>query len=253
MTEIGMALSNTLNEDKVKKRLPRFVGQPLPNVQIRITRPENDKDVLLEAHGEFNKGLWSNEADKESGTVKITPGLSSDLEPIQGNLHVKGPGIFTEYWNRPDATRKQFTADGWFVTGDSISYDPAVNSFKILGRNSCDIIKSRGYKISALEMETKLLENQLIGDCAVIGVPDEVYGQKIIALVTHRIGTEPESPEKEPEIISSLDKWCQEKFASYSIPTIKIVNKVPRNQMGKVNKADLVSDFVAQANSAPVK
>lgn len=248
MTEIGMALSNTLNEDKVKKRLPGFVGQPLPNVQIRITRPEDDKDVLLEAHGEFNKGLWATEADKESATVKITPGLSSDLETIQGNLQVKGPGIFSEYWNRPDATRKEFTDDGWFITGDSASYDPAVNSFKILGRNSCDIIKSRGYKISALEMETKLLENQLIGDCAVIGVPDDVYGQRIVALITQRV-----EAENEAETVAALDKWCQAKFASYSIPTINIVSKVPRNQMGKVNKADLVKEFVAKADSPPVK
>lgn len=252
MTEIGMAISNTLKEDKVKQRLPGFVGQPLPNVQIRITRPEDNKDVLLEAHGELGKGLWSSEEDKEHETIKVKPGVSSDAEII-GNLQVKGPTVFSEYWNKPEATKKEFTDDGWFITGDSICYDPTVNSFKILGRNSCDIIKTRGYKISALEMETKLLESQIIEDCAVIGIPDEVFGQKIIALITIRAGVELDTTVKEAELIAALDKWCQNKFASYSMPSINIVANLPRNQMGKINKADLVKDFIEKANIAPVK
>lgn len=94
-------------------------------------------------------------------------------------------------------------------------------------------------------METKLLEHSLIEDCAVLGIPDEVYGQKIVALIKYRNAIE--SPEQKEEVLKSLNKWCQDKFASYSLPSvIEIVNSVPRNLMGKVNKADLVSDFVAQ-------
>lgn len=243
MTEIGMALSNTLTEDKVKQRLPGFVGQPLPSVQIRITSADNNKDVLLEAHGEFNKGLWSNDDFKDSATIKIKSGISSDSEVI-GNLEVKGPTVFKEYWSMPEATKKEFTDDGYFITGDSVCYDPNVSSFKILGRNSADIIKSRGYKISALEMETKLLENRIIEDCVVIGVPHEAYGQQVVALIKTRNVNGAESTEQE----TAIRKWCLNKFADYSMPTIQIVSAVPRNQMGKVNKQELLKDFLAKGN-----
>jgi malonyl-CoA/methylmalonyl-CoA synthetase len=247
MSEIGMCLSNTLTEDKVKQRLPGFVGHPLPGMNIRIVNPENDTEVLLEASGEYNKGLWSQNAQEEKATMKIKPGSASDAEII-GSLQVKGANVFTEYWKRPDATAKSFTSDGWFVTGDTVCYDPTVNSFKIMGRNSVDIIKSRGYKISALEIETKLLENPYIEDCAVIGVPDEILGQRIVALTVFRESKVAES--SMDEIIPALKKWCESKFANYSMPSIKIMTKIPRNQMGKVNKADLMKDFV-KVNSTP--
>lgn len=230
MTEIGMALSNPLKEDESKKRLPGFVGQPLPNVSVRITRPENN-EVLLEAHGKENEEL----------TVNST--LSGETE-ITGNLLVSGPTVFKEYWNKPEATKKEFTSDGWFITGDLAAFDTLNNSFKILGRNSCDIIKSRGYKISALEMETKLLENQIVEDCAVIAIPDELYGQKIVALIQCR----GEAQEQEV-LVKAIKEWSEKKFATYSLPSIiQIVNKIPRNQMGKVNKAELVKEFVANLN-----
>lgn len=246
MTETGMALSNTLKEDKVKQRLPSFVGQPLPNVQIRITRPENINEVLLDAQGEANKGLWSSAEDEKTATIKISPGTPSDTETI-GHLQVKGPAVFSEYWNKPEETKKEFTADGFFITGDSVCYDPTVSSFKILGRTSCDIIKSRGYKISALEMETKLLENRAIQDCAVIGIPHDAYGQQVVALVTRNV-KEQESPEQEAEIVNAINKWCESKFADYSLPTVKIVSKLPRNQMGKVNKKELLEELIATGN-----
>lgn len=251
MTEIGMALSNPLKEDETKQRLPGFVGLPLPNVQVRIAKEEGS-DVLLEASGEFNKGLWSNEPGKVD-VVKFTSGGLIE-EEIVGPLQVKGPTVFSEYWNKPEATKKEFTADGWFITGDTVAYDPALNSIKVLGRNSCDIIKSRGYKISALEMETKLLEHPLIGDCAVIGVPDEAYGQKIVALIRCKEAKEVETPEQKAEFAKALSKWCQGKFAIYSVPSIiEIVNALPRNQMGKINKADLTESFVAKEKEAAVK
>lgn len=244
MSEIGMCLSNSLNEDKDRQRLPGFVGHPLPGVEIRIVSTENSKDVLLEAKGEFNKGYWSAATDnEEKATIKMKPGATGDLEII-GSLQVKGPNVFNEYWKRSEATTSSFTSDGWFMTGDTICYDPTVNSFKIMGRDSVDIIKSRGYKVSALEIETKLLEHPTIDDCAVLGIPDEVFGQKIIALTVFKSETSTD------EVIPALKKWCESKFASYSMPSIKIVNKIPRNQMGKVNKADLVKDIVKAMQTA---
>lgn len=264
MTEIGMCLSNPLKEDNFRQRLPGFVGQPLPGMNIRIVNPENNKDVLLEAKGDYNKGVWSN-AEEEKAVLKVKPGLTSDAEII-GSLEVKGPSVFEEYWDRQDATKKAFTNDGWFVTGDSVCYDPKVNSFKIMGRNSVDIIKSRGYKISALEIETKLLENPVVEDCAVIGVADEALGQKVVALVVYRENvpnkktngnsqqqqqTQPQMPTTDKTAI--LKKWCESKFASYCMPSITVVSKIPRNQMGKVNKTDLLNDFVKTATPPVVK
>lgn len=250
MTEIGMCLSNTLKEDKVRQRFPGYVGQPLPGVQIRITKPDDINDVILETQGEFGKGIWSQEDDKEINTIKIKPNTPADSE-IMGDLLVKGPTVFKEYWNNAEATTNSFT-DGWFITGDVCAYDPVKNSFKILGRNNVDIIKSRGYKISALEMETKMLENHSIKDCVVIGVPDEVQGQKIVALVSYRSEKEL-TPEQTSQIIADLNKWCETKFASYGMPLIQIVSQIPRNQMGKVNKIDLVKDYVKSNATQPVK
>ncbi|KAG5674326.1 hypothetical protein PVAND_004302 [Polypedilum vanderplanki] len=252
MTEIGMCLSNPLTENKVRQRLPGFVGQPLPGVKVRVANAENPKDILLEASGEYNKGIWSQEQE-DKAVVKIKQGLASDAEII-GSLQVQGPSVFKEYWNRESVTKEAFTEDGFFITGDTACYDPTVNSFKIMGRNSVDILKSKGYKISALEIETKLLENPLIEDCAVIGVPDEVLGQKIIALIVKRVNkTADESTVNETDNLLTLKKWCESKFASYSMPTLTFVSRIPRNQLGKVNKAELVKDFVKKANEVPAK
>jgi malonyl-CoA/methylmalonyl-CoA synthetase len=229
MTEIGMALSNPLIEDGSRKRLPGFTGAPLPLVEARIVNYENSGEVLYESRGEFNKGFWSSGAESSQAT-------SENPQEIVGNLQIRGPTIFKRYFNKPEATKESFTADGWFITGDSAAFSPQANSFKILGRNSVDILKCKGYKISALEMETKLLEHPNILDCAVIGIPDEVIGQRILALVVTRNEASAETP-------AVINKWCQEKFASYSQPTIKVIESVPRNLMGKVNKKELVKLF----------
>ena len=79
-------------------------------------------------------------------------------------MHVRGPTVFTEYWLKEDATRKAFDDEGFFKTGDVVKYDPAVDSYRVLGRLSADIIKSSGYKLSALEIERELLEHPGIAE-----------------------------------------------------------------------------------------
>jgi malonyl-CoA/methylmalonyl-CoA synthetase len=228
MTEIGMALSNPLREDENRKRLPGFTGNPLPLVEARIVSYENSNEVLYESKGEFGTGFWSNEVNSSPNETQSKSEVS-----IEGNLQIKGPTVFKKYFNKPEATLESFTEDGWFITGDSAAFSPEANSFKILGRNSVDILKCKGYKISALEMETKLLENSSIQDCAVIGIPDETLGQKIVALVVA----------KKETTVEEINNWCKEKFPSYSLPTISLVESVPRNLMGKVNKKELVKLF----------
>lgn len=242
MTEIGMALSNPLLQDKTRQRLPGFTGLPLPLVQARIVSYENSQEVLMETQGEFNEGLWSSCNISEISAVQQKIKIQND---VVGNLQIKSPTVFKEYFKNPAETKKSFTDDGFFITGDSVFFSFTKNSFKILGRNSVDIIKSKGYKISALEIETILLENPMVEDCAVIGVLDVLLGQKILALIVHRNNVATENQDK----LINMNKWCQDKFASYSLPNIKIVDKIVRNQMGKVNKKELVKIYENDINA----
>ncbi|XP_032469419.1 malonate--CoA ligase ACSF3, mitochondrial isoform X2 [Phocoena sinus] len=168
MTEIGMALSNPLTA----ARLPGSVGTPLPGVEVRIVSENLQKDgypYVVHAEG--------NEED-----TKVTPGF----EEKEGELLVRGPSVFREYWDKPEETKTAFTSDGWFKTGDTAVFKDG--NYWIRGRTSVDIIKSGGYKVSALEVERLLLAHPSITDVAVIGVPDVTWGQRVTAVVTLQEG-----------------------------------------------------------------
>jgi len=231
MTEIGMALSNPYFEDKKESggsrvRKPGTVGLPLPDVEVRLVDSENKE--LLTLKGEIDKDYWQPE-----GQPLIKP-KSTDEQPIIGELQVKGPNVFTEYYNRPEETEKDMI-DGYFRTGDIASYDDG--TFKILGRSNVDIIKTAGYKVSALEIETQLLNHPNIKDVVVVGVDDEKFGQKIAAVCVLRDNNE--------EInLENLRVFCSERLPSYQMPTIlKVLPDIPRNAMGKVNKKDVLKEL----------
>lgn len=201
MTEIGMALSQSLDEDL---RLDGAVGQPMLGVSARI-RTEND--ILVP---------FDNAAD------------------VHGELEIKTESIFIEYWKLPDKTKEEFTDDGWFKTGDTAKFENG-HSF-ILGRSSVDIIKSGGYKISALEIERILLEHANIEECAVVGVSDEKWGEIVCMIAAFNNGSSLS--------VDELKIWAKPKMASYKIPsTIIEVEALPRNQIGKINKKQLKIDF----------
>ncbi len=195
MTEIGMAISNPYNGE----RRPGHIGQPLPQIQVRLV--------------------------EEDGNLAEGP----------GEIQVKGPGVFKEYWKRQKATDESFTEDGWFKTGDIAQvFD---GSYKILGRNSVDIIKSGGYKISALEIEEVLRKHPLVKDCGVVGIPDEEWGEIIGAGII-----------SESEIdTETLKNWLKEKLPGYKIPRKYLfLEDLPRNAMGKVTKKELTKLFEIQ-------
>lgn len=152
MTEIGMGLSCGL---EVEKRIDGSVGWPLPGVQARLT-------------------------NKETGNIV-------DAMDEDGMIEIKGNNVFREYWRRPEATAKEFTSDGWFKTGDVAKRD-ASGAYFIQGRASVDLIKSGGYKISALEVERKMLGLDAIQEVAVVGLADEEWGQRVGAVVKQRPG-----------------------------------------------------------------
>ncbi|NXM80848.1 ACSF3 synthetase, partial [Oenanthe oenanthe] len=218
MTEIGMALSNPLHG----VRVPGSVGTPLPGVQVCIaSEARRDRD---------GAAGYSVHARGDESSTQVTPGL----EGQEGELLVKGPSVFREYWNRAKETADAFTPDGWFRTGDTAAYKDGV--YWIKGRTSVDIIKNGGFKVSALEVERQLLTHPHITDVAVLGAPDVVWGQRVSAVVTLRRGR--------MLSVRDLKDWARDTMAPYAIPTeLIVVEEIPRNQMGKVNKKELLKRF----------
>ncbi len=206
MTEIGVGMSNPLDPTG---RRPGSVGRPLRTVEARIV--------------------------DESGRV-----LDAGDAPAPGELHVRGPSVFAGYWQREGATRDAFD-DGWFKTGDVAERSPD-GYVRLLGRTSVDILKSGGYKLSALEIEEALREHAAIAEVAVVGVPDETWGDRVVAVVVPAPGRAAECA------AAPLRAWARERIASYKVPREVIVAaSLPRNAMGKVMKPELVRSIVARS------
>jgi len=201
MTEIGMALSNPLHG----QRRAGYVGTPLPQVDVRLV---------------------------DEGGTPVPAGTP-------GEIQVKGPGVFLEYWQKPEATARAFR-DGWFCTGDLAVVEQ--NSYRILGRISVDIIKTGGYKVSALEIEEVLRTHPEIRECAVVGVADPEWGERVCAALVLEMGRE--------LAFDGFRHWAKARLAVYKVPTrILIVEDLPRNAMGKVTKP-AVAQLFAQLSAA---
>jgi fatty acid CoA ligase FadD36 len=149
-----------------------------------------------------------------------------------GRLEVRGPTLFDGYLNRPDATAEVFGADGWYRTGDVAVVD-AAGMHRIVGRESVDLIKSGGYRIGAGEIETALLGHPGVSEAAVVGVPDDDLGQRIVAFV---VG----SPEIGVQPAELIDFVAQQLSVHKRPREVRIVDALPRNAMGKVLKKELV-------------
>jgi malonyl-CoA/methylmalonyl-CoA synthetase len=195
MTEIGMALSNPLHG----RRVPGHVGTPLPRVEVRLVDEDGNP---------------------------VTPATPGEIE-------VRGPGVFLEYWQQPEATKAAFR-EGWFRTGDMAVVEEG--SYRILGRKSVDIIKSGGYKVSALEIEEILRTHPHIRECAVVGVEDPEWGQRVSAGLVLEDNCS--------LTLASLRSWAKQHLAAYKVPTQMLkLEELPRNAMGKVHKPTLAEMF----------
>ena len=189
MTEIGMAISNPLKGE----RRPGAVGAALPGVTVRLV---SEAGELIEAEDE------------------------------PGEIQVRGPAVFSEYWHKPDVTRASFV-DGWFRTGDMAVLEDGY--YRIMGRLSVDIIKSGGYKLSALEIEDTLRMHPAIRECAVVGVPDDTWGEAVAVAIVASDGKHIDLP--------ALKEWATERMSGYKIPkALLLLKDLPRNAMGKVTK-----------------
>jgi malonyl-CoA/methylmalonyl-CoA synthetase len=174
--------------------------------------------------------------DRRPGTVGV-PLPTVKTRIVDDELWVAGPSVFAEYHGRAGATNEAFVVEGgerWFKTGDTVSVD-ADGYLRILGRASVDILKSGGYKISALEIEEVLREHPAVADVAVVGVPDAAWGDRVVACVVAREGRENDCAE------DAIRAFAKERIAPYKAPRQVVCMKdLPRNALGKVLKTDLV-------------
>lgn len=145
--------------------------------------------------------------------------------------------MFDRYLDNPEATEETFVTIGdqkWFKTGDvAIQPEESEGSYKIMGRLSQDIIKKQGYKLSAIEIESALFDHEAVSQVAVVGVPDEKFGEEVVAFVVLR---DP-SANKE-QVRDSLDKYARDKMSNYKVPRVyNFIEEMPRNHMGKILRA----------------
>ena len=192
MSEAGMICSNPLDGE----RRGGSVGFPLPGVSVRVT---DDHDRPL-PRGEV------------------------------GGIQIKGENVFAGYWRMPQKTREEFTADGYFRTGDIGTFEPD-GQVSIVGRAK-DLIISGGYNVYPREIELALDALPGVTESAVIGIPDPDFGESVTAVVVAR-----KDAKLDPAaLIAELKK----NFANYKVPKrVYLVEDLPRNAMGKVQKAVL--------------
>jgi len=192
MTETGMITSNPLEGPRVAGT----VGRPLHGVEVRIVADGRTQG----------------------------PG-------VVGAVEVRGPNVFAGYWNLPDKTREDFSADGWFRTGDVgelVADGAAAGYLRLVGRAK-DLIITGGLNVYPKEVEERLDRLPGVAESAVIGVPDADFGESVVAVVVPRAA----ATLSERDIVQAL----RGEIASFKIPKrVFVVDELPRNAMGKVQK-----------------
>jgi malonyl-CoA/methylmalonyl-CoA synthetase len=189
MSETAMLTSNPYDGN----RAAGTVGLPLPGVEVRVV----------------------DEQGRPCGTGEI------------GAIQVRGPNVFSGYWRMPGKTREEFTADGFFRTGDMGKWD-ANGYLSIVGRSK-DLIISGGYNVYPKEIESYIDEMDGVAESAVIGVPHRDFGEAVTAVVVRKPGAKLD----EDAIVVAL----KARIAAFKVPKrVHVVDELPRNAMGKVQK-----------------
>ena len=183
------------------RRRAGYVGRPLPGVEVKLV--DDRGEPVADGH--------------------------------PGEIMVRGKTVFAEYWERPEVTAAAFR-DGWFLTGDVACREDG--DYRILGRNSVDIIKTGGFKVSALEIEAVFREYPGVREIAVVGVRDDRWGEVVCAAI---VWTE---PEKAGVSVDDLRTWGGSRLARYKLPSrLLSLDALPRNTVGKVTKHAVVAMF----------
>ncbi len=199
MTETGMNLSNPLHGE----RRVGSVGMPLPGVSARIVDPRSERPL-------------------PAGEV--------------GEVQIKGAHVFKGYWRQPEKTADAFSPDGWLRTGD-MGMREADGYYTLKGRAK-DLIISGGLNVYPPEVELALMEHPGVAACAVVGCPDDEWGERVVALIIPAAGARLEADD--------ICAFCRERLAAYKVPRrVLLVAEFPANALGKVQKAKL-RDMVCQ-------
>ncbi|MEX5631519.1 AMP-binding protein [Parafrankia sp. FMc2] len=201
----------------------RFVAQAGQRVAERYGLTETLINTAARADGDRRPGVVG--APLRGVEVRVTG--AEEFGPVE----VRGPNVFTGYLGNPVATAAALAPDGWFATGDLGVFEPD-GQLRIVGRQSTDLIKSGGYKIGAGEIENALLAHPAVAEAAVIGVPDDDLGQRIVAVVVTRDTVE----------AADLIDHVASTLAPHKRPReIRFATSLPRNPMGKVQKKLLLT------------
>jgi malonyl-CoA/methylmalonyl-CoA synthetase len=202
MTEAGMITSNPLDG----ARVGGTVGKPLPGIDVRIVGDAGEPCV--------------------NGAI--------------GAVQIQGPNVFAGYWRMPEKTREEFTADGYFKTGDIgqwVTEGPASGYLRLVGRAK-DLIITGGLNVYPKEIEERIDEMDGVEECAVVGIPDPDFGEAVAAVIVGKPG----HTLTETAVISAL----RGEIAHFKVPKrVFFEEALPRNAMGKVQKAMLRERFAA--------
>ncbi len=201
MTETLMLTSNPYDGP----RKPGTVGVALPGVSVRTA------------------------GDGERGEAEQGEGERGASE--QGEIEVSGPNVFGGYWRQPDATEAAFTDDGWFCTGD-VGRRDADGWWQIVGRTK-ELIITGGYNVFPREVEDVLCAHPAVAEAAVAGVPDERWGERVVALVVAAAGSSPID-------LDDVSSHCAAHLVDHKRPRdLTVVDALPRNAMGKLVRPEV--------------
>ncbi len=204
MSETVMLTSNPYDAADGERR-GGTVGFPLPGVGLRV-------------RGDGGQGVQGGESDTECAVGEVGE---------VGGIEVRGPNVFRGYWRMPEKTKQEFSADGWFRTGD-VGFVDARGYVTIVGRSK-DLIISGGYNVYPAEIESVLNELPGVAESAVIGVPHDDFGEAVVAVVVARPGAALDA--------DAMTRALKAKIANFKVPkSIFVVAELPRNAMGKVQK-----------------
>jgi len=178
---------------------PGYVGPPLPGVELKLV---DDDRAPMDA--------------RDDATI--------------GEVAVRGDNVFAGYLNRDDATAKVLDRDGWFYTGD-LATRTEDGAIRIVGRRATDLIKTGGFKVGAGEVEAALLEHPAVAEVAVVGVPDDDLGERIVAFVV---------PRSDVDGDALIERVASELTPHKRPREVRFVEALPRNAMGKVQKRRLL-------------
>ena len=169
--------------------------------------------------------------------VRVVDGDGSRLpDGTVGALEVRGPNVFAGYWRMPEKTKQEFSADGWFRTGDVGLIDD-LGYVSIVGRSK-DLIISGGYNVYPAEIEGVCNELPGVAETAVVGVPHPDFGEAVVAVIVPRPGESVDA--------DALTRTLKAKIANFKVPkAVFVVAELPRNAMGKVQKNRLREQHAA--------